>query len=91
MKAAEMALDTLKQVLQICPHQLRLISLSLQRLHNLLLMFCTESLHCNPQLHRCIAVGGHKLVMLQFNDIALLSGNGICNLAQLSRLIRQEH
>ena len=54
-------------------------------------MLGAEGLHSDAQLHRRVAVDAHKLVVLQLDDIALLSGQKLGNLGQLSGLIRQKH
>ena len=54
-------------------------------------MLGAESLQCNAQFYGSIPVNGDKLVMLQFDDIAVLLRNNIGYMAQLPRTVGQKH
>ena len=58
--------------LKIRVRQLRLIPVSLQGLHNPLLMLRPEGFHGDLQLHRRVPVHADELVVIQLNDISLL-------------------
>ena len=71
--------------------KLWLVSLLLKCFHNALLMLMAECLHSDNQLHRRVAVDADKLVMFQFNNIALLLRNQRRNIRKLTRFVRQKH
>ena len=66
-------------------------SFILQRFHNLMLMLGSKCLHRNTQFHSRITVGAYKLVMIQFDDVALGIGYRCRNSHQLARLIRKQY
>ena len=71
--------------------QLGFVSFFFQCFHNPFFVFGTKCFQGNLQLYGCVTVDADKLVVVQFDDIALLFCNDRSHSHQFAWLIRQKN
>ena len=53
-------------------------------------MVGTEGFHSDPKFHGCVSVGAYELVVVQFDDVALVLGDDAGYAYEFAWLIRDE-
>ena len=53
-------------------------------------MLCSVCFQCYLKFHCLVTVGADKLVVIQFDDVALVFCNDGCNTYQFTRLVRDQ-